>query len=122
MVEGSAMRRDAPKMEGPGEGAPIMPASTSALLVAEAARAPVEVVGVWRGVRMGVRGRGTSLPPDLRNASNRIDGLYDPAIGVVPVEMAGKLKPPTFVVEGGGSTCSPAVRVSVFDFPNVEPT
>jgi hypothetical protein len=74
------------------------------------------------GVQMGVSGMGTSLLPDMQNASNRTDGLYDPAVGVVLVKMTGKLKPPTFVVEGGGSTCSTAIRVSVFNFPNMDPT
>jgi hypothetical protein len=114
MVEGSAMGRDAPKMEGPGEGAPIMPASTSALLVVDAARAPVEYVGVRIGVWMGVRAKGTSLPLlDPRNASNRTDGLYDPVVGMVI--SVGKLKPPILVVEGG-STVS-----KVFGLPNIEP-
>jgi hypothetical protein len=53
MVEEIAVGRDAPKMKGPGKGAPIMPASTSALLASEPTHAPVEVVGVWRGYRWG---------------------------------------------------------------------
>jgi hypothetical protein len=107
--EGSAMGRDPPKMECPGEGAPIRPTSTSAVLVA--ARAPVEVVGVRSGVRMGVRDRGSLLaPPDPRNASNKRDGLY---------EMGPKLKPPTFVVEGGAESSS--TFSAGLGLPNIEP-